>query len=250
MKRIALFLFLFSCFFVSSFAQSSTIKAANDLYVKGDFTEAAKQYEKILSTEGVAAELYYNLGNSYFKSNELGKSILNYERALRLSPGFDDARFNLEMAQMKVVDNIVPTPTFFLGRWITNFIKLLSSNGWIIMSVITFIVCLIAAFLFVLGSTRYIRKIGFYLGTIFLSVSLLTLFFAGIRDEQMKNHSNAIIMSGVVTVKSSPDKSGTDLFQLHEGTKVSVKSSLGKWIEIKLGNGSIGWVEKDDIVKI
>ena len=125
MKRIALFLFLVLCFFTSTFAQTGTLKIANDLYVKGNFAEAAKQYEKILSTEGVAPELYYNLGNSYFKSNELGMSILNYERALRLAPGFDDARFNLEMAQLKVVDNILQTPTFFLGRWITNFIKLL-----------------------------------------------------------------------------------------------------------------------------
>lgn len=250
MKRIALFLFLFLCFFASAFAQSGALKTANDLYVKGNFAEAAKQYEMILSTEGVAPELYYNLGNSYFKSNELGMSILNYERALRLAPGFDDARFNLEMAQLKVVDNILQTPTFFLGRWITNFIKLFTSNGWIIMSVITFIICLIAGFLFILGPTRYVRKSSFYFGTILLGVSILTLVFAGIRNDQMKKHNEAIIMSGVVTVKSSPDKSGTDLFQLHEGTKVSLKSTLGNWTEIKLGNGSVGWVKKDNIVKI
>ena len=250
MKRIALFLVLILCFFTSAFAQSGAIKTANDLYVKGNFAEAAKQYEKILSTEGVAPELYYNLGNSYFKSNELGLSILNYERALRLAPGFDDAHFNLEMAQLKVVDNIVQTPTFFLGRWITNFIKLMTSNGWLIMSVIAFIFCLIAVFWFVLGSTRYVRKMAFYFGTILFGVSLLTFVFAGVRNDQMKKHNYAIIMTGVVTIKGSPDKSGTDLFQLHEGTKVSLKSTLGNWVEIKLGNGSIGWVEKDNIVKI
>jgi tetratricopeptide (TPR) repeat protein len=226
------------------------VKLANELYAKGDYSNAAKQYEKILSNEGMAPEIYFNLGNAYYKSNEIGRSILNYERALRLSPSFDDARFNLELVQLKVVDNIVPTQTFFIGRWIQNLVKLLTSNQWLFFSVGVFIFCILFAFIFVFGPSRFLRKSSFYISTVLLGVSFFALIFSGIRKTQMCNHREAIVMSGVISVKSSPDKSGTDLFQLHEGAKVSIKSTLGQWTEIKLANGSVGWVEQVNIEKI
>jgi hypothetical protein len=167
-----------------------------------------------------------------------------------LSPTYDDAQFNLELAQQKVVDNIVQTPTFFLGRWIENLMKLLTSNQWIAISFSFFISGLILAFLFIFAPSLFIRKMSFYIGTILLVLSLCTLVFSGVRRDQMANHREAIVMTGAVTVKSSPDKSGTDLFQLHEGTKVVVKSTLGKWTEIVLGNGNIGWVEQENIENI
>jgi tetratricopeptide (TPR) repeat protein len=250
MKRIILFLSIILCFSQLAFSQMSEVKQANDLYAKGDYTNAAKQYEKILSRDGVAPEIYYNLGNAYYKSNEIGHSILNYERALRLSPSFDDARFNLELAQQKVVDNIVPSPTFFIGRWIQNLIKLLTSNQWLIISVGVFILCLISVFLFIFGTSRVTRKISFYFAMVLVGITFFSLIFSGVRKGQMYNHKEAIVMSGVISVKSSPDKSGTDLFQLHEGAKVSIKSTLGSWTEIKLSNGGIGWVEQVNIEKI
>ena len=250
MKRIILFLSLILCFGQFAFSQMKDVKSANDLYAKGDYSNAAKQYEKILSTDGVAPEIYFNLGNSYYKSNEIGRSILNYERALRLDPSFDDAKFNLELAQLKVVDNIVPSPTFFIGRWIQNLIKLLPSNQWLFICLGVFISFLVSVFLFIFATSRITRKIAFNFAVVLFGISFFTLIFAGVRKGQMFNHSDAIVMSGVVSVKSSPDKSGTDLFQLHEGAKVSIKSTLGNWTEIKLSNGGIGWVEQGNIEKI
>lgn len=250
MKRSLVFITLILCFGMSVFAQSDAVKEANILYARGNFVDAAKEYEKVIKNEGFAPELYYNLGNAYYKSNEIGLSILNYERALRLSPTFDDARYNLELAQQKVVDNIVQTPTFFLGRWILNLIKLLSSNQWLYISLTVFIFTLLFVFLFLFGNSHQLRKISFYAGSILLISSLVGLTFSGIRKNQLINHDEAIVMTGVVSVKSSPDKSGTDLFQLHEGTKVTVKSTLGNWTEIKLGNGNVGWVEQSDIEQI
>ena len=250
MKRIILFLTLILCLNPFAFTQKYAVKQANDLYAKGQYSDAAKQYEKILLNDGIAPEIYFNLGNAYYKSNEIGRSILNYERALRLSPSFDDAKVNLELAQLKVVDNIVPSPNFFIGRWIQNLIKLMTSNQWLFVSFGLFIFCLISVFLFIFGPSRTTRKISFNFAIALLGISLFSLVFAGVRKAQMINHSEAIVMSGVISVKSSPDKSGTDLFQLHEGAKVSIKSTLGSWIEIKLANGGIGWVEKANIEKI
>jgi len=250
MKRIILFLSLILCFGQFVFPQLKDVKLANDLYTKGDYSNSAKQYEKILSKDGIAPEIYYNLGNAYYKSNEIGRAILNYERALKLSPSFDDARFNLELAQLKVVDNIVPSPTFFIGRWIQNLIKLLTSNAWLLLSFGVFILSLVSVFLFIFGPSRTIRKISFNFAIVLVGISFFTLIFSGVRKGQMYKHNDAIVMSGVISVKSSPDKSGTDLFQLHEGAKVSIKSTLGSWTEIKLANGGIGWVEQSNIEKI
>ncbi len=250
MKRILFVITIILSYTLSVHAESEVLKQANNLYAKGQFAEAAKQYEKIISTEGVAPELYFNLGNAYFKSNEVGRSILNYERALRLDPLFEDARVNLELAQQKVVDNIVQMPTFFLGRWIETLIKLLSSNQWAYTGLVLFIFSLIFAFVFIFGSSYQLRKISFYIATFFVIISLASVVFSGIRKEQLINHQDAIVMTGVVSVKSSPDRSGTNLFELHEGTKVSIKSTLGNWTEIKLGNGNIGWVEQQNIEKI
>ena len=246
----ALFISIILCFSLTVLAQTSSVKIANDLYTKGNYTAAAKQYEKILTEEGVAPELYYNLGNSYFKVNEIGLSILNYERALRLAPRFDDAQYNLELAQLKVIDNTTQTSTFFLGRWIVTLIKLMTSNQWLFIGFTVFLLFLLFSFFFFFGKSRQMRKNSFYIGFVFLGLSFITVIFSGIRKDQMVNHREAIVMMGVITVKSSPDKSGTDLFQLHEGTKVSIKSTLGNWTEIILGNGNIGWVEQKSIDQI
>ena len=250
MKRLILFLLAILSYGSLLFAQSNEVKQANTLYSKGNYADAAKLYEKIISTQGVAPELYFNLANAYYKSNEIGHSILNYERALRLSPTYDDARYNLEIAQLKVVDNVGLNQSFFIGRWIDAFIKLLNSNQWLLFSFSVFLFSLVCAFVFIFGPTRQFRKISFYIGFVAFAISFFTFVFSGIRKDQMLNHRDAIIMSGVVSVKGSPDKSGTELFQLHEGTKVSIKSTLGSWTEIKLGNGNIGWVEQENIERI
>jgi len=250
MRKSIVIISLILSFVVGLQAQSSALKQANTLYTKTQYADAAKQYEKVLDTEGVAPELYFNLGNAYYKSNELGKSILNYERALRLSPTYEDARYNLDIAQQKVIDNIAQNQSFFIGKWIDAIIKALNSNQWFWFSLILFLLCLSSAFLFIFGSSRALRKVSFYMGSVLLGVSLLTVVFAGIRKDQLMNHHEAIVMTGTVSVKGSPDKSGTDLFQLHEGTKVVVKSTLGSWVEIKLGNGNIGWVEQENIERI
>lgn len=245
MKKI-IFLITLSLIFCTSvsWGQSDKLKQANDLYSQAEYKMAIKDYEDILAKEGVAPEIYYNLANAYFKSNEIGRSILNYERALRLNPLYEDAGYNLSIAQTKVVDNIVKTPTFFLFEWIQYLIKLVTSNTWLYISLSFFICSLIFGFVFVFARIRTLRVVSFYLMVSLLLFSVGFLAFSGVRKNQLLNHREAIVMSGVITAKSSPDKSGTDLFQLHEGTKVEVKSTLGNWIEIELGNGSVGWVEK------
>jgi tetratricopeptide (TPR) repeat protein len=250
MKKI-IFLFAVLCGLSGTvLAENDLLKKANDLYSGGDYHSAAQEYELILKERGVAPEVYYNLGNAYYKLNETGKAILNYERALRLDPTNEDAKVNLTLAGQKVVDNVTQMPSFFLVRWLDILTKQLNSNEWLAISVLFFILALGGIMIFVFGFAVNIRKISFYVAGLFFAITIVTMIFAGIRKDQVVNHKEAVIMSGVVVVKSSPDKSGTDLFQLHEGTKVKVKSSLGEWTEIVLGNGNVGWVENNTIEKI
>ena len=225
------------------------IQMANHLYKQGQYADAAKLYEQELS-KGAAPQLYYNLGNSYYKSDEIGLAILNYERALRLDPGYNDARYNLKIAEEKVVDNVNSSPSFFVKRFLNSWIQANSSNQWAVISVICLIVSLALFFFFVFSFDKNRRKYGFFGMLLFAGLFVTTLIFSGIRKEQFVKHNEAIVMSGAVTAKSSPDKSGTDLFQLHEGTKVMVKSTLSGWSEITLENGAVGWVEESSIARI
>lgn len=231
-------------------AVSSEWKEANDAYAKGIYAESIRLYEQLLFTQGESPELYYNLGNAYFKSNEIAKSILNYERALDLYPLYQDASVNLELANQKIVDNLEDADTFFLRKWYEILVKLLSSNQWVFVSVGFFVLVLVLFFFFLFSNQVTVRKLGFYFGLISLIVSIIAFVFAGTRKNQEVNRQHAIVMSGVVVVKSSPDKSGTDLFQLHEGTKVKITGELGDWLEIHLINGNVGWMEAKHLEKI
>lgn len=226
-----------------------SIKQANEMYKQGNYSDAIKLYESEL-TKGVSSKLYYNLGNAYYKSNEIGHSILNYERALRLDPSYDDAKHNLKFAKQKVVDNLNALPGFFIKRWAISILEWFTSNQWAAVSIISFVLSLILLLIFAFSKERSKRKISFYTAIILISLSSLTFIFSGIRKDQMLKHSEAIIMNGAVSAKSSPDKSGNDIFQLYEGTKVKVKSTLSNWAEIELENGAIGWVEESTIERI
>ncbi len=245
------FLLLFCLTAVSlNAAVSSEWKAANDAYAKGIYAESIRLYEQLLLSQGESPELYYNLGNAYFKSNEIAKSILNYEKALHLFPLYEDASVNLELANQKIVDNLEDAESFFIRKWYEILVKLLPSNLWVVVSVTFFILTLVMSFFFLFSNSIVVRKIGFYIGMIALIISVSTFVFAGTRKNQEINREHAIIMSGVVAVKSSPDKSGTDLFQLHEGTKVKITGQLGEWVEIHLINGNVGWMELKHLEKI
>lgn len=253
MKRICIFLTLIFVLTCSLQAQktdaTNSIKRANEMYKQGQYSDAAALYEEILKN-GVSPELYYNLGNSYYKADETGLAILNYERALRLDPGLNDASYNLDIAQQKVVDNINSSPSFFVKRWINSLIESYTTNQWAIISVVAFIAMLVLFFLFAFSSTRSKRKYAFYASFFAGFLFVLSLSFSGIRKDELLKHHDAIVLSGAVTAKSSPDKSGTDIFQLHEGTRVTVKNLLGNWVEIKLENGAVGWIEESNIERI
>jgi len=223
------------------------LSQAAELYAKGAFAAAAVLYEKAIAEKGISAKAYYNLGNCYFKANRIAPAILNYERALLLDPGDGDTRHNLTLARLKTVDKIEPVGEFFLSLWFRSVQNLLSAGEWSILAITAFILFIGCLFLFFFTRRISLKKTGFYIGLVFLAVCIISNIFAYNEKHLLTNRRTAIVFSPTVTIKSSPDASGTDLFILHEGTKVTIKSRVGNWNEIETADGNVGWIRNDEI---
>lgn len=228
----------------------SLITRANLLYANEMYEDAAALYQQVADSGLAAPELFYNLGNAYFKSHDIAHAILNYERALLLDPSNDDIQYNLELARTYVTDKIDVLPGFFLVEWYHWFLKQFSPDGWARFALVTFLIALFLLSLYLYSKKIVLRRTGFISGIIVLAVALLSLLFAMKSRKIMTAHDHAIVVAPSVSVKSAPDESGTVLFVLHEGTKVALDDALDSWYEIRLSDGSKGWLMKDTVEKI
>lgn len=248
-KKVFLLLLIQSfCFCLV--AQEEKIKEAETAYISEDYAKAIELYKDVLLNYGDSYEVYYNLGNAYYKTGKIASAILNYERALLINPGNGDIRFNLEMAKLKAVDKIEPLGEFFLVKWFRSFQNIFSVDTWAAVGITCFILFIGCLILFFFSKWMRLKKIGFYLGGFLLVMIIFSNIFAYNQKKALVDRSGAIIFVPTVTIKSSPDTSGTDLFVLHEGTKVFIKSSLGEWNEIELEDGNVGWIHQKNIEKI
>ena len=225
----------------------SDFDAANAAYADGRYEEAATLYQALID-EQPDAVLYYNLGNAEFKRGELAQAILNYERALRLKPNYKDAQYNLAFAQSKITDNIVEQD-FFLSAWARAIRNNLNEHTWWVLSISLFILALIGLLLFLLGRETWIRKTAFHTAWIALLFSLIAGLNAGSLHQRDTLRNEAIITQGIVNAKSSPDRSGTDLFTVHEGTKVTIRETLGEWSNVRVGSNE-GWIRSSCLERI
>lgn len=230
-----------------SASTKDSLQAAESAYASENYAEAIETYEALLSENNESAEIYYNLGNAYYKMGKIAPAILNYERALLLDPGDRDIRFNLNLSKQNTADKIETVSDFFLVKWINGIQSLFSVDTWSTIGIVCFCLFIACLILFFFSKLMLMKKIGFYLGAFLLFLIIMSNIFASRQKYDLLNRSGAIVFAPTVTVKSSPDASGTDLFILHEGTKVNIKSQLGDWNEVELEDGNIGWIQKKDI---
>ncbi|MDA3892999.1 MAG: hypothetical protein PF517_15160 [Salinivirgaceae bacterium] len=219
-------------------------------YSNNDFEEAIKIYEQIIENGYESSELYFNLGNAYYKSNKVPYAILNYERAKNLNSNDEDIEFNLNLANTHTVDKIEVIPQFFLSSWWDKLVQMLSTNQWAMISMMTFVIGLIAFVIFFMSRLTLIRQFSFWFGILFLVSSIFAFSFSRKQYLLSENEPDAIILTPSVVVKSSPSEGGTDLFLIHEGLKVTVTDKLGEWREIKLSDGNEGWIKELDMTII
>ena len=242
MKKLSILLAVFLISTVQM-AFAATKADADQAYQENKFAEAITAYESILETEGESADIYYNLGNCYYKTKNIAKAVLNYERALLLNPGDVDIRFNLDLARSKTVDQITPTSEVFIVTWVRDITNLMSEKGWGTTAIVSFLLLLAGLALYIFGNRIVLKKIGFIGAVVFLINCVCANFFAKGQKDKVVNRTGAIVMSPTITVKSTPNESGTDLFVLHEGTKVYIEDdSMKDWKEIRLEDGKEGWL--------
>ena len=236
------------------FADSTVIynKAmADSAYAAADYATAIHIYEHLLSSQGEAASVYYNLGNAYFKVGDIAHSILNYERALLLSPSDDDILFNLELARSKAVDKNATVTELFFVRWYRDFSSILTVDGWAKCGILCFIILILCLTLFIFNKKSKTKKIIFIFALLSLICTILANVIASNQKDKMNYRESAIIMEPSVTVRSTPSTSGTELFILHEGKKVTIKdNSMKEWKEIEIEDGNIGWLPASAIERI
>ncbi len=248
MKKLILIMivFLFSAS-VYSFEPKSEFKKANDLFNDGKYDKAAETYNSLIDSGFKESDIYFNLGNSYFRLEKIPLAILCYERARRLNPGDADINFNLKLANLRIIDKFEPIPKLFFVEWYEQAVRLLYSGNWsIVLIVSTWLFFISLVFLFYSQITS-VRKIVLITTLLSLFVMLISSFF-GYKAYIYENDVNqGIIFNPSVYVKSAPDPGSTDLFILHEGTKIAVTESIDNWIQITVENGDIGWIQKTEI---
>lgn len=247
MKKL-LFMAALLLSFVSASAQTKA--EADSAYVQERYEQAISLYNKLLET-GASASVYYNLGNAYYRTGDMAHAILAYERAYLMEPGDADIRFNLQLARTKTIDKIVPESEMFFITWFRQMIDWYSADQWGRAVVVCFALFAVSLLLYFFAGRMLWRKVGFGVGACTLILAVLFHIFAYQQQQKLLVRTHAIVMSSSLTVKSTPSTSGTDLFVLHEGTKVEITDDTMKdWKEIRLADGKVGWVPVKTIERI
>jgi len=223
---------------------------ANEAYEKENYDKSIALLDSLIQSGLESPQMYYNLGNAWFKKNEIPKAILYYEKAKKLDPHDEDINYNLELAKTKIADKIEPIPEFFLKQWWRSILMLFTETQWVYINIIVYTLFLLFIVIFFISRSKTRKQFAFSMGIIFLSLSLLTGIFGFQSSQQIHSHKTAIVFTPTVNVKSSPSEKSSTLFVIHQGTKVKLIDQLKDWYRIKLANGSQGWMHKEDFEKI
>lgn len=230
-------------------ANPITAEDADKLAQDGKYSDAIDAYESLLAKGKESAGLYYNLGYSYFKSGSLGRAIINFERAKRLSPADADIDANLEQAYA-LTDKMEEVEPPVVDRMCAGVANLFGSDGWAWMFVTLFTLTLIGFGMFLFLDSVLLRKVGFFSSAIFIILAIMSLCISLSKKSDLTDSSAAIIMASSADLNTSPDRNATRMTVLHEGTYVKIVDTLGDWVEVKLKDGNIGWLKSSDIEKI
>lgn len=232
----------------------TTIATANDLlseaekaYEAKNYKKAIESYEQLVKEGYVSSKLYYNLGNAYYRNNQLGKAIYNYERANKLEPKDADTKNNLTLAYSKTIDKIEAKENFFISAVKTNVLSTFSTTAWAWFTIILSALVFVFLYLFFAGPTTMVKRLSFFV-TVVLVVVFFVVYFLGKSAVNAKTETNfAVITSPQVKIFTEPSPTSTSKFNLHEGTRVKIIELNADWVLIKLENGNEGWLKLTDV---
>ena len=249
---IKTFIFLLVLSTNSVFSQTldSLFVTANNLYKEGNIEQAIETYRKIESQNKISSELYYNLGNCYYKLNKVGPSIYNYEKALQIDPLNEDVKNNLIFAKRLALDNIEEVPKSFLQKLNKNYLQKLSYNQWAIVVVIFSFLGSILFLLFYFADIPSKKRLYFVTSIVSFLLLIISIFITYNQHNISKNTIEAIIFTEKTEINNAPTLNSEAIFTLHEGAKVFVLDAVDNWKKIKLADGKIGWIIADDLKEL
>ena len=230
-------------FFLNAQSQVEVVfDEGNALYNQGNYTEAIEKYTSIINNGSESAELYYNLGNAYYKINDIANSIFYFEKSLLLDPNNNETKNNLSFSQNMTLDRIETVPVNQVSKFISKFTNLFDYNTWFLISIIFEFLSLIVFSLYLFNKNSDTKKRYFSIGSIFLFCFIIFLILGVNSKSEYEKNNPAILFDNRISFKSEPNERSEELFLLNEGTKVNVLEKLNEWSLVELSNGSKGWI--------
>lgn len=226
------------------------VNQANVAYQKGNYQDAIRIYNDVLQSYQ-SAEVYYNLGNAYFRSDDITRSVISYRRALLLSPGSKDIMHNLTIAQSKTIDKVPVADEMFFVTWYKSLLGTMTVDGWAYLAIISLIVALLLFLVYLFANNILLRQVSFFISAALIIVFLAGNIFAWVLKDAARNSMGAVVIAPSVTAKNTPANAGADSFVVHEGTYVTViDEGVKEWSQVRMDDGREGWVMTKDIEKI
>ena len=253
MKNATFYLIGFLLFSTSLCAQSEPLQQMNEgntAYEAGDYESAIKSYETLLEQDYSSEDLHFNYANSLFKTNRIAPAILHYEKALKINPNSEDAAYNLKIANDRTVDKIEMIPELFIYRWWKAIYNLFPADNWAKIMIAFLILALVGFGLYKIAQKTAIRKLGFTLFSSGVLIGLICWGLAASQRNYVNRATHAIIMNSTVDILSAPSSGSSQLFVLHEGTKVKIEDQTEQWLKVSLPNGNQGWIVKDALAEV
>jgi len=242
MKRITLLLFL--CVSLNVIAEHSLFIKANTAYSSDSITKAIALYDSILASGKESSELYYNLGNCYYKNKDWANAIWHYEKSLQLTNN-EQAKENLALTKLKIIDRIEAIPQLFYTKWWRSTQELLSTKHWQYLAILSIFLSLLFG---TMNKLLHKNTKKYYI--FFLASGLLLLLISSSSYQNKIDKKEGIIFSSVVVANSAPSLRSTELFTLHSGTKLEITDRIGDWIHIKIATGNSGWILQNSVKEL
>jgi tetratricopeptide (TPR) repeat protein len=228
------------------FADNTTLlSSAKKAYDKAEYENAIADYQKIVASGEVSSELYYNLGNAYYKNNEIGKAIYQYQLAHKLNPSDEDVKHNLTIANKRTVDQIEVKENYFAKNIQSGVLHGLTTTGWAWFSIVALFLGMLFFVMFKISERM--RKLFFWLGSFSVLACIIAFIIGSFALEAITENKNAIIVAQQVSALNAPTADAIEQFKLHEGAKVNVLESNATWTSVQLDNGNEGWIETKDL---
>ncbi len=219
----------------------------NQQYEAGNYDSALTLYSSLVNANFSSANLYYNLGNTHYKLNELAPAIYYLEKAKKLAPFDKDIEFNLNMAKRQIVDRIEDVPQPIIERAWFYLRSLMAIDSWAVLGTLTFALFILLIGFYALSAKVYVKKLAFFTSLGFLFLAASSLIFGYSAMNYVKSEKQAVVFIGSLSVKAEPNSSSSDLFIVHEGTTVNVIEVVNNWARVSLPDGNEGWAPLEDI---